>query len=144
MITLIDNGDTVAAFDWATSEIVVTVVGHEVARFKVNRLFLAYHKKVAPILGPGAQTQMALDLHDDPEPSNGQLFVPLLDGFGRRLLGQRDKARDAGDRLAADVLELFQRRPDPDRVLAALRQYAKSEGWGGPAMSWIRKALLEE
>lgn len=50
MITLIDNGDTVAAFDWATSEIVVTVVGHEVARFYQTRRrgFMDANARVTP------------------------------------------------------------------------------------------------
>ena len=54
--------------------------------------------------------------------------------LNNRLLHERDKARNAGDKLAAVVFKSVDTSLRP-----ALKEYCFSEGWGGPIMGWLEK-----
>jgi len=54
--------------------------------------------------------------------------------INNRVLAQRDASRRAGDLLAAAIW-----KTDDPELKKYVIDYCKSQGWGGPAMSWLKK-----
>ena len=54
-----------------------------------------------------------------------------------RYLKERDRAREAGDRLATAVRDYLRGQLEEKDIKEALLKYAEDEGWGGAAMSFV-------
>ncbi len=56
----------------------------------------------------------------------------FANSYTYRILRERDEARAAGEKLAQACLK-------HEDLREAVKEYTLSQGWGGPAMSWLEK-----
>lgn len=56
----------------------------------------------------------------------------------RRALVQRDKSRNAGEKLAVHIYNYLKGTKGKLELLDNLVEYCVSEGWNGPACSWLK------
>jgi len=71
------------------------------------------------------------------DPGKIQLINP-------RHLRQRDAARVSCDKLALSTHQYMQGKKDIGQLHGALQEYVEEEGWGGPAMSWVKRGTKQK
>lgn len=146
-IELTTVGDVCFRFDYRTSELVVEAYECEIGRVKINDLLLAYDRKVCHILRTPAEIMMR---HHPIEKASNVLpmLKDMLDKFSARLLMQRERSRDDGDKLAVAAqffLDFKGKKGEPvvataaqarEHLVEAIATYCESQGWNGPAGRW--------